>query len=224
MEKPVVADSSVYQNVSKDTSKSANPEAQAAIQYGKKGAGIAAGNDDSGRSTIAIELAEVVNLLGGDVASDGSMSLTNTDSGRKLSVGSTEEGYLSVGAERKEGSIGIETEGENILEEMATKEGSIGIESEEAQAEVRTEDKEGQIELETEEEMLDAEGKESSISLRSEGRDGESEITYSDGDLSILNSLNADKKKEQKEEEDEKDSEKSESREGEAAIAYNDVA
>jgi len=76
----------------------------------------------------------------------------------------------------------------------------------------------------TEEEMLDAEGKESSISLRSEGRDGEGEITYSDGDLSILNSLNADKKKEQKEEEDEKDSEKSESREGEAAIAYNDVA
>lgn len=225
VEKPVVADSSVYQNVSKDTSNSANNEAQAAIQYGKKGAGIAAGNDDSGKSsTIAIELAEVVNLLGGDVASDGSMSLTNTDSGRKLSVGSTEEGYLSVGAERKEGSIGIETEGENILEEMAAKEGSIGIESEEAQAEVRTEDKEGQIELETEEEMLDAEGKKSSISLRSEGRDGESEITYSDGDLSILNSLNADKKKEQKGEEDEEDSEKSESREGEAAIAYNDVA
>ncbi|MBO6292440.1 MAG: filamentous hemagglutinin N-terminal domain-containing protein [Selenomonas sp.] len=225
VEKPVVADSSVYQNVSKDTSNSTNHEAQAAIQYGRKGAGIAAGNDDSGKSsTIAIELAEVVNLLGGDVASDGSMSLTNTDSGRKLSVGSTEEGYLSVGAERKEGSIGIETEGENILEEMAAKEGSIGIESEEAQAEVRTEDKEGQIELETEEEMLDAEGKKSSISLRSDGRDGESEITYSDGDLSILNSLNEDKKKEQKGEEDEEDSEKSDSREGEAAIAYNDVA
>ena len=73
--------------------------------------GVEIGNlDDSSTGSISIEVAEVVNLLGDDVASDGTVSLTNTEKAQELSVESTEEGYLSVGTAGKKSRIGIETE------------------------------------------------------------------------------------------------------------------
>lgn len=109
VEKPTVPDDKVYQSVSKDESPNHNHESSIAVQYGENGVGAV---DDEGSNstsgTIAIEMAEVVNLVGGDVASDGEISIITGDNGGSLSVDSTEEGYLSVGAADAEGRIGVE--------------------------------------------------------------------------------------------------------------------
>ena len=131
LDKPVVPDNKVYQNVSKDENKSHTHEPKAAIQYGNTGTGIVADRDEGGSSgTIAIELAEVVNLLGGEVASDGTMSLANQERKSSLSVGSTSEGFLSVGNGDNEasGQTDLFSEGEIAIE---NKDGEIGLENEE---------------------------------------------------------------------------------------------
>ena len=131
VDKPVVPDNKVYQSVSKDENKSHNHEPKAAIQYGNTGTGIVADRDEGGSSgTIAIELAEVVNLLGGEVASDGTMSLANQERKSSLSVGSTSEGFLSVGNGDNEasGQTDLFSEGEIAIE---NKDGEIGLENEE---------------------------------------------------------------------------------------------
>lgn len=131
LDKPVVPDNKVYQSVSKDENKSHTHEPKAAIQYGNTGTGIVADRDEGGSSgTIAIELAEVVNLLGGEVASDGTMSLANQERKSSLSVGSTSEGFLSVGNGDNEasGQTDLFSEGEIAIE---NKDGEIGLENEE---------------------------------------------------------------------------------------------
>lgn len=243
VEKPVVPDSNVYQNVSKDVSQTNNYEASAAIQYGDTGTGIVSdSNDGNSSGTIAIELADVVNLLGGDVASDGVMSLTNTDSGSKLSVESTESGYLSVGNTSSEGSIGIETEGGILSTENSNKEGTIGLETEEGNLSVETEEKMGSIGLETEDGTLldstketeltsgaieeDKSGtdREGSISIKSSSKEGEAEITAGVDKLTSDDSMQKTDKDKDNEDDEEEDAEESESKEGEAAITYGDVA
>ncbi|SEH24197.1 filamentous hemagglutinin N-terminal domain-containing protein [Selenomonas sp. KH1T6] len=221
VDRPIVADGSVYKNVSKDTSNVNNYEANASIQYGSSGTGT----DSSENGTIAIDRAEVVNLLGGDVASDGTMSIANTGSSQELSVESTEEGYLSVGTNGKDGSIGIEIEDEKtdfegtIGIEMEEKEGTIGLETEDGTL-LDTSFEEG---LAYEEDGGTSAGNRSSrISLKSGSKDGEAEIVADDGSKVQLDNLHQDD--EEKEDEEEEESEENEDREGKAAIAYSDVA
>lgn len=221
VDQPIVADGSVYKNVSKDTSNVNNYEANASIQYGSSGTGT----DSSENGTIAIDRAEVVNLLGGDVASDGTMSIANTGSSQELSVESTEEGYLSVGTNGKDGSIGIEIEDEKtdfegtIGIEMEEKEGTIGLETEDGTL-LDTSFEEG---LAYEEDGGTSAGNRSSrISLKSGSKDGEAEIVADNDRKLQFDNLHQDD--EDREDDDKEESEESEEREGSAAITYNDVA
>ena len=246
VDKPVTPDSNVYQNISKDSVDVSGHEADATIQYGSTGAGIA--TDNSSEGTIAIEVSEVVNLLGGDVASDGTVSLSNTDGTSEFTVGSTEEGYLSVGTNSKDGSIGIESEDGSLYQGTAGKEGSIGIETEDGLS-VESADKEGSIGIETEDGLLvESADKEGSISLETEdgtllasddGDDTSDENIRSTRKSSIglksdendivsgddrLAPLEKDEKDEKDEDEDKEDEEATEGKEGQAAITYSDVA
>lgn len=246
VDKPVTPDSNVYQNVSKVSANVSSHEADATIQYGSTGAGIA--TDNSSEGTIGIELSEVVNLLGGDVASDGTVSLSNADGTSEFTVGSTEEGYLSVDTNNKDGSIGIETEDESLYQGTSGKDGSIGIETEEGLP-AESADKEGIIGIETEDGLLvESADKEGSISLETEdgtllasddGDDTSDENIRSTRKSSIglksdendivsgddrLAPLEKDEKDEKDEDEDKEDEEESEGKEGQAAITYSDVA
>ena len=178
VEQPTTPDSSVYQNVSKEESNANNHEAVADIQYGDTGTGIVADSEaGSASGTISIEIAEVVNLLGDDVASDGSsMSLTNTDTNSNLSVDSTEEGYLSVGS--RSGYIGLEGEDGAISIENEDRQGTISLENEDEL--VTIDDRLVPLENlhQNDEDKEDDEDKEESE--EGENRKGKAVITYDD--------------------------------------------
>ena len=131
-------------------------------------------------------MAEVVNLLGSDVASNGSMDLTNADSSKNLTVESTEAGYLSVGTAGSEGSIGIETADGTFSAGNAGKEGAIGLENRDG-ALSSSLDKEGTISLETEDGILTAGngGKEGSIALETEGENLSLETGDKEGSIAL---------------------------------------
>ena len=210
VEPPIIPDSAVYKHVSKDESGANNHEATAAIQYGNNTMAVSSENGETSSSgTIAIEVAEVVNLMGGDVASDGSrMDLTNTDAGSTLSVQSTEEGYLSVGNAESEGSIGIENEDGTFFASTGRSSSSRKGYSSGTSSESRN--------------SLNA------STAKSEGDSAESDETLGLASVDWLTSnivqQEEDKKKKKEDEEDKDKSEEGDGRESKAAITYNDVA
>ena len=207
VEPPVTPDSAVYQRVSKDESNANNHEAAAAIQYGNNTTAVSSENGETSSSgTIAIEVAEVVNLLGGDVASDGSrMELSNADAGNTLAVESTEEGYLKVGDGTSESSIGIETEDGTLMASTGRSYGSAGYGSG-ASSSGRNSQNTG--------------------NSRREGGSAEGDGTLSFDNVDWLTNavLQQDEKKNKEDEENKEKSEEGDGRKAEAAITYNDVA
>ena len=174
---------------------------------------MADNGDSSSSGTIAIELVEVVNLLRGDVASDGTMSLTNTDKAKELTVESTESGYLSVGSNGAEGSIGLETRDDLSFDAVSGFETGSG-----------SEDKLGGFESAAGSDDMTTASKEGSIALENEGDTwtGEVEISSSDDRLEPLEGQTKDE--EDKDDKKKDSSDGGENKEGEAAIAYDDVA
>ena len=225
-------DSNVYQNVSKDESNTTSHDAAAAIQYGENITAISSEKGETSSSgTIAIEVADVVNLVGSDVASDGTMSLTNTAGTSALSVDSTEEGYLSVGTAESLGEDGLGTEEGSLSLAADAEDGADGTEG---SISIENDDEtEGTIGLETEDGNSLIDDNEEGASRASSGRTARMSLSNADesseSSESSENSENEESQAgtaedEDKEDEDKDEEEETEEKEGEAAITYGDVA
>lgn len=251
VEQPTVPDSNVYQNVSKDESNTTSHDAAAAIQYGENTTAISSEKGETSSSgTIAIEVADVVNLVGSDVASDGTMSLTNTAGTSALSVDSTEEGYLSVGTAESLGEDGLGTEEGSLSLAADAEDGADGTEG---SISIENDDEtEGTIGLETEDGTSLIDDNEEGASRASSGRTARMSLSNADessessessenseneesqagtageeeelSDYGLQSQMVQDEEDEDKEDEDKDEEEETEEKEGEAAITYGDVA